>query len=1049
MIKLRKYAETSSAGQNRVSRYIYSDRQDHRTNWCQTGTDSKDSHSWRKSFTYRPKPQENFIGRNSEIQVISTYLQHCSQTKSPARLCILGPGGIGKTSLALTIFHHDITTKFQQDRYFISCEATPSADLLLAELAIIFTISMEGDILKTLLLHLQNNPCLLVLDNFETVWDPPSGRSQVESLLTEITSIDTITLIITMRGSQKPLGTRWSEVLPPLKPIDVDSAMAIFKAISQKSDDDARNLVKAVNCIPLAVTLLATLASVDGESTEALWFRWQKESTSMVQQGGGRTNNLEKSIELSISSPRMQSDPGALVFLSVLSMLPDGMSPETIKMCDDYFPDNVMVYKAISTLRQNALIYEDSAKNIRVLNPIRLFIRNQHPGPKKTQAFLLGYFISLALQGTFYTDHVVRSRLEKETGNINAILLNALDSATPQDLTEIVQATINFSHYAYVSGKASVQAISRAIDMLETSNLPDINNLNLTEERTATKQAVRRGLGGRLYVPISYFVKSRMEVSVNEQRKEVDSALKLRADCLGCLGQVLSQQSKFSLAEEKFRQARKLHVCAGDMGGYAYDTLNLGLILSQSEKSSEDALELFKQAIALHEKVNDLPGKAYDLLAAGGTLRELYRFTESEIMFSDAASLFLDLKDAAGQATAYNGLGTVMLSRSRLREAEKYLGDSAILSADVGDIVGQAESVSGLAIVSLLLSRLPEAQAHIECAISLRDPSEDPDYLHILGRIYIGKEAWEQATAILSRALAIHGDIGDFRGEADDLCYLADIQYNQGNYRVTQDLACRALGKNPGKATTAQIKALFASILIHSALIHVARRELGWALAVYEEINDIMGQAHTFYLTAIYYIRLGDFEEASINLKRAFELHTKVGHQKGQADALSLIACILSFQNLLPQATDTVEQAMRIQNDIGNKSGQGNGLFVQALILLLQCRYSEAYNSINDALKLHEASHSMYGKARDLALLSNILWGQQSGRLVKTKKPSNEKEDDEGDSDMIANPLSSLEEGIGLFKRLGCFREMDRCNEQKRRMEMPSQDTDWKLDIII
>ncbi|PPQ68437.1 hypothetical protein CVT25_007830, partial [Psilocybe cyanescens] len=846
VIKLRKYAESS--GSDQFMARLSSNRQA----------------PSRKSFSHRPRPQI-FIGRSNEVEAISTHLQNCSQSNLPFRLCILGPGGIGKTSLALTIFHHDdICTKFKQDRYFISCEATSSADLLLSDLATTFAISMEGNILKTLLLHLHNNPCLLVLDNFETVWDPPDGRSQVESLLTEITSIDALTLIITMRGSQKPSGTRWSEVIPPLKPIDIDSAMTIFKAISRKSDNYARNLVKAVDCMPLAVTLLATLASVDGESTEALWHRWQRESTSMVEQGGGRLNNLEKSIELSISSPRMQNDPGALIFLGVLSMLPDGMSPDSMKVCEAYFPDNIMVYKAISSLRQNALIYEDTAKNIRVLNPIRLFIRKQHRAPEKTQAFLYGYFISLALQGTLYTDPAIRSRLEKETGNINAILLEALESATIQDLTEVVQATISFSHYAYVSGKGSIQAISRAIDRIENLDLRNTNNSKLLENPGTTKRTHWRGLNRRLQILISYLVKSRREPVEDDKITEANSTLKLRADCLGCLGQLLSQQSKFSLAEEKFRLAKNLHTLAGDVGGYAYDTLNLGILMAQNEKTSENALELFKQAVALHEKVGDLSGKAYDLLAAGDTLRELYRFSESDAMFSKAASLFSNLNNTSGKATALNGLGTVMLFRSRLHQAGNYFRDAAELSAREGDIIGQAESVSGLAIISLLHSRLPEAQIHIEHSISLRDPYEDPDYLHILGRIHIDKEDWDEATGVLSRALAIHRDNGDSRREADDLCYLASIQYSQGNYRVTQDLACRALAKNPSKATTAQIKGLYALIMIHSSLFHVAERELNWSLTVYEEIEDIMGQGRILYLTGIYYIGLGDSEKASI-----------------------------------------------------------------------------------------------------------------------------------------------------------------------------------------
>ena len=69
------------------------------------------------------------------------------------------------------------------------------------------------------------------------------------------------------RGSK----IRWNEA--PLKPVDLDSAVAIFQAILNKTDEHAINLIRAVDCIPLAVTLIAYLAAVHGETTEALWVR--------------------------------------------------------------------------------------------------------------------------------------------------------------------------------------------------------------------------------------------------------------------------------------------------------------------------------------------------------------------------------------------------------------------------------------------------------------------------------------------------------------------------------------------------------------------------------------------------------------------------------------------------------------------------------------------------------------------------------------------------------------------------------------------------------
>jgi len=169
---------------------------------------------------------------------------------------------------------------------------------------------LPDNVQKSVLHKFKQAPCLLVLDNFETPWESPQTRQEIESLLTEITSTENVSLILTIRGSEMPAGTRWSEILPPLQPVDADSAVAIFKTITHREADDyALKLIQAMDYIPLAVTLVSNLASVDGETTENLWIRWHEERTSMVGNGSDRLSNLEKSIQLTLSGPEYNRIP--------------------------------------------------------------------------------------------------------------------------------------------------------------------------------------------------------------------------------------------------------------------------------------------------------------------------------------------------------------------------------------------------------------------------------------------------------------------------------------------------------------------------------------------------------------------------------------------------------------------------------------------------------------------------------------------------------------------------------------------------------------------
>ena len=78
-----------------------------------------------------PPLPDKIFGRDKEAQdIIDTLLDH-----PRPRVAILGSGGMGKTSLALVVMTDSrIITRYPH-RYFISCEAAPTADAILSEMA--------------------------------------------------------------------------------------------------------------------------------------------------------------------------------------------------------------------------------------------------------------------------------------------------------------------------------------------------------------------------------------------------------------------------------------------------------------------------------------------------------------------------------------------------------------------------------------------------------------------------------------------------------------------------------------------------------------------------------------------------------------------------------------------------------------------------------------------------------------------------------------------------------------------------------------------------
>ncbi|KAF7344258.1 ATPase-AAA-core domain-containing protein [Mycena venus] len=71
------------------------------------------------SLSLLPSKPKIFHGRESELHDITVLLSQ----DSSARIAILGPGGIGKTSLAKAVLHHPAVTAKYQNCFFISCES--------------------------------------------------------------------------------------------------------------------------------------------------------------------------------------------------------------------------------------------------------------------------------------------------------------------------------------------------------------------------------------------------------------------------------------------------------------------------------------------------------------------------------------------------------------------------------------------------------------------------------------------------------------------------------------------------------------------------------------------------------------------------------------------------------------------------------------------------------------------------------------------------------------------------------------------------------------
>ncbi|KAJ7935043.1 hypothetical protein B0H13DRAFT_1561046, partial [Mycena leptocephala] len=295
------------------------------------------------------------------------------------RIAILGAGGIGKTALARAVLHHtEIAATYEQLRFFVACDAVATkvelADLIGANLG----LKPGQDLSQAVFKHFSGSPpCLLILDNLETVWEPAEFRRDIEEFLALLTSVEQLALIITMRGAERPAKVRWTRpFVQPLKPLAQDAAQKMFIDIAdgRHEPEEIDQVLSVTDNMPLAINLLAHL--VDSEGCSAVLSRWGVEKTSLISEGYDRRDNLNLSISLSLSSPRIRTIPQAQELLSLLSILPDGLSDVELMKCKLPIED---ILDCKTALIRTALAYSDQHKRLKALIPIREYVHKIHP----------------------------------------------------------------------------------------------------------------------------------------------------------------------------------------------------------------------------------------------------------------------------------------------------------------------------------------------------------------------------------------------------------------------------------------------------------------------------------------------------------------------------------------------------------------------------------------------------------------------------------------------------------------------------------------------
>ena len=417
-----------------------------------------------------------FYGRDFVIEEITQLLIK----EETSRVCILGAGGMGKTSVSLGVVERSLIKErfLPKNIVWVPCIEATSATLLLEILST--QLQVPGNTgqgtstiekIISLLAATSTQRRLILLDNFETPYNVPDrGQKQIEDTLRRLAMLSHIAILVTMRGRHPPCAEAIKWRSKEIQPTDEGACLRMYRSIypDSENDPDVGRLVGILGHMPLAVTLMARLAKEGQSTAKELILAWLENGPDILPDH--HEQNMNRSISLSIDSNLMKQNPQALLLLNVLSCLPAGTSKATLRWWVPALHLS-MVPSAIATLTKTGLLVEnqrqDSDSSVLLVLPVVQSFMQQHGriGEEIRQSIQLS--CSRYVLHHYYQNRDSKLKaLAAEDINIQAILCSSPTTQHSNMLSDkTIEALISFSWYRCDDAKPNFEIAEHAVSM--------------------------------------------------------------------------------------------------------------------------------------------------------------------------------------------------------------------------------------------------------------------------------------------------------------------------------------------------------------------------------------------------------------------------------------------------------------------------------------------------------------------------------------------------------------------------------------------------------
>ena len=714
----------------------------------------RDAPAPRHNLPLEPTP---FVGRTAELAEIARSLADDDCRLLP----LIGPGGVGKTRLALQAARAEIHT-FLHGVFFVSLAALEEPRLLAATIAKAIGLPLHGrePAAVQLLDYLRDKELLLVLDNFEHLLTPSRASQSLPLVVGILQQSPGVKMMVT---SRQRLNLRWewpieveglpypdcqapAEVAHSAVTLFVQSARRAHRRSLEGEMDKVAHLCRLLEGLPLGIELAAAWT---GEYTCAEIAR-----------------QIERSLEAPSAAaydypPRHRSLRAVCDHSWALLSSEEQCAFRRLALFAGSFDlDAALAVTGARRATLSALVEKS-------------LLRQTH----------VGRYLLHAVLRRYAEEHLNRSPREAEAARERFCAHYA-------DFLHQQEAVLQGPHQ-----KGALQAIEAEIEHLRrawawATERKDIRTLQMSayslylfyemrgryqegaalfgaavEAFEAHPSADDEPLLGCLLAHWGWFLHRVGEGEAARETLERSLALFRRLDdreyvpfVLVHLGDAARVRGEYEQAESFLRQGLRLYRRLGDTAGIARALNTLGIVASiRGEHATARAC--FEESLALHRELGAPFGVALALNNLGIALDEGGDPDAAQTLYLECLDIRRDLGDRYGMAAVLGNLGVIADSQGRLEEARRYYEGCLEIAREFNYRPMVAGALNNLGALDCKEGNYTAAERRFQESLELSAESGDLRRMALtlnrLGRVQIEAGHLSSARASLRRALRL------------------------------------------------------------------------------------------------------------------------------------------------------------------------------------------------------------------------------------------------------------------------------------------------------